>query len=62
MPYTPSDEIASVNRKPTGSGATAMSIRPHGVGSDVTGGLDPVATEPVRGDHVLGQIVDLGHA
>ena len=30
MPYTPSDEIASVKRKPIGNGASAMSIVPHG--------------------------------
>src|SRR3982750_896984 len=29
MPYTPSDAIASVNRNPIGSGASAMSIVPH---------------------------------
>ncbi len=29
MPYTPSDEIARMKRKPIGSGASAMSIVPH---------------------------------
>src|SRR3954462_13184693 len=29
MPYTPSDPIARMNRKPTGIGAIAMSITPH---------------------------------
>src|SRR5881628_3483430 len=29
MPYTPSEPIARMNRKPIGSGATAMSITPH---------------------------------
>src|SRR5215467_10785489 len=30
MPYTPSDEIARMNRNPIGSGAIAVSIVPHG--------------------------------
>src|SRR6478672_10901133 len=29
MPYTPSDEIDRIYRKPIGSGASAMSIVPH---------------------------------
>src|SRR5213078_2972149 len=29
MPYTPSDEIARMKRKPIGSGASAMSMWPH---------------------------------
>src|SRR5205823_5544150 len=30
MPYTPSDEIARMNRKPIGIGASAMSMGPQG--------------------------------
>src|SRR5438552_7595846 len=39
MPYTPSDASARMNRKPIGSGASAMSIVPHLVSSGAAIGM-----------------------
>src|SRR3954470_2832860 len=38
MPYTPSDPIARMNRKPIGIGASAISIVPHRVSSGAANG------------------------
>jgi hypothetical protein len=39
MPYTPSDAIARMKRKPIGRSATTMSIRPHLVGIGDANGI-----------------------
>src|SRR4051812_18933770 len=39
IPYTPSEEIASMNRKPTGRSATTISILPQRVGSGDANGI-----------------------
>ena len=39
MPYTPSDEIARMNRKPIGRSATTMSMQPHGESHGAPNGI-----------------------
>src|SRR6266550_6826801 len=39
IPYTPSEEIASMKRNPTGRSARTMSMRPHGVGIGAPNGI-----------------------
>src|SRR5438067_985837 len=39
MPYTPNEATARMNRNPIGSGASAMSIRPHGDAHGAANGI-----------------------
>ena len=52
MPYTPSDEIARMKRKPIGSGASTMSIVPHGESHGAPNGITAhVSSAGMNDDH-----------
>ena len=48
MPYTPSDDMASVKMNPTGRSAIENDITPHGVGSGAANGITAQLTSAVQ--------------